>query len=186
MLGLATTLRLDLAIDHAPPGPAGVRERVVLEKRAGESFDHVLLKLLGLALHHRPGLAIEASAGQKYKPDLLLADPDGTVRLWIDCGHVGPPKLAEVLRRNRSADVVVLKATEREARLFARAARRLDRTDRLRLEAFRDGFLAELGALVEDRARLHGEVGGGSIRVSALGRAVESPVVVVPVPGPPT
>lgn len=184
VLGLRTTLRLDLAIDHAPPGPAGVRERVTLEKRAGESADHVLLKLLGFALHHRPGLAIEASADQKYKPDLLLADPDGTVRLWIDCGHVGPHKLAEVLRRNRAAEVVVLKATERQARLFASsAAKRLRATDRLRLEAFRDGFLAELGELVADRGRLEVRVGGEAVRISAEAGTVESPVIAVPLGG---
>ena len=178
---LAATLRLDLAIDHEPPGPAGVRERLVLEQRTGESAGHVLLKLLGFALHYRPGLAVEASAGQKYKPDLLLADPDGTVRLWIDCGHVGPGKLADVLRKNRQAEVVVLKATEREARLFAgSAAKHLERQDRLALEAFRDGFLADLAAVVADRRRLAIEVAGGSVRVAAEGRAVESPIVAVP------
>jgi uncharacterized protein YaeQ len=174
VLGLATRTRLDLALHRDGEGP--VRVRLVLDKRAGESAGHVLLKLLGFALHHRPGLAVEASAGQKYKPDLLLADPDGTVRLWIDCGHVGPRKLAEVLHRNRRAEVVVLKATLREARLFAATAAKVlapalartsaaadrDGAGRLRLEAFRDGFLDDLAALVTDHGLLEVRITGGA------------------------
>ena len=56
---------------------------LVLAKRAGESTAHVLLKAIGYAryLPRYPGLRVEVSIGERYKPDLVLLDDRGEPRI---------------------------------------------------------------------------------------------------------
>ena len=103
--------------------------KIVLESRAGESDRHIALKILSyLLFRDETGglpLVIEQGVGQRHKPDLVATDPEtGRVVLWIDCGQIEVKRLGRIAVANRHARVVVVKATENEARLYARAAER--------------------------------------------------------------
>lgn len=129
------------------------REKIVLESRAGESARHIALKILAYALYKNEAaplpLQIERGVGQRHKPDLVATDPEtGAVHLWIDCGQIEIQRLGRIAAVNRRAAIVVVKTTENEARLYARAAARYlpedpERRGAIRFVGFEDGFLED-------------------------------------------
>jgi len=155
MLGLRLQLQIDLQLDNPAVGAQGVRERVFLLKKRGESLDHVLMKLLAYGLFYSPELKIEVSAEQHYKPDLLRVDERGEPVQWVDCGSTALRKLDRITRRNRKTVIDIVKRTERELRLFKESAdERIDRPERVRYWAFADGFIERLGERVRGRHTL--------------------------------
>lgn len=59
-----------------------------LWQQRGESFEHVLMKALGYAMHadEFPGLEVERSVGLRYKPDIIAIGADGAFDFWGECG----------------------------------------------------------------------------------------------------
>lgn len=148
--------------------------KIVLESRPGESPRHIALKILAyLLFKNETGglpLEIERGVGQRHKPDLVALDPEtGRVRLWIDCGQIEGKRLGRIASANPQARVVVLKATENEARNYARAvARYLPPAGRGASvtcfgfdEAFFDAFLSALRG-TNDVALWRDETNGGA------------------------
>ncbi|HID85990.1 MAG TPA: hypothetical protein EYP55_01255 [Anaerolineae bacterium] len=76
---------------------------VLLVKRAWESEEHVLLKILGFALYlpRYPRLIIEPRMDDRYRPDLVQLDERGRPLFWGECGTVGMAKLRRLARRHR-------------------------------------------------------------------------------------
>lgn len=180
MLGLKLQLVLDVRLHHAALGVSELRERVFLTKKRGESLDHVLMKLLSWLLFYHPGLRIEVSADQHYKPDLVRFDERGAPLQWVDCGQTALKKLDRIARRNRKTLIDIVKPTERELKLFKDAAdSRIARPERVRYFAFRDGFLTELAGLVHGRHEVEATVVGDAeaIELAVDGVQLASPVV---------
>lgn len=101
----------------------GVREKLVLES-GGDLPRHIVLKLLAYLLYRERGaLEIERGVGQRHKPDLVIQNPEtGQPILWIDCGQIETDRLARIVAKNRHTEIVVVKATAREAERYAEAA----------------------------------------------------------------
>ena len=125
------------------------REKMILESGEGESARHIALKILAYVLFRGQAaplpLRIEQDVDQRHKPDLVAADPvTGKTALWIDCGQIEPKRLGRIANVNAGARIVVLKATDAEARVYARAAFRelpYERRGNIRYLGFTDGFL---------------------------------------------
>ena len=106
------------------------REKIVLESRASESPRHIVLKVLGYLLFRDSTntlpLRIEPTdLGQRHRPDLLASEPiTDKPLLWIDCGQIETKRLARIAAANHGARIIVIKQSEREAKLYAEAARR--------------------------------------------------------------
>jgi hypothetical protein len=123
------TFNLIEASDQDDFGDGDGREKIILESRAGESARHIALKILAYLLFRDAPEAegqpvrIEQSVGQRHKPD-LVATESGTDRvlLWIDCGQIETQRLGRIAAKNNGARILVLKPTEREARLYVSAA----------------------------------------------------------------
>lgn len=182
MLHHPATLHLDVTLHNEAAGVVGVHERLVLVKRAGESLGHVLLKLLAWMSFYAPDLRIEVGVAQRHKPDLVRVDEKGRPTFWVDCGSIGVKRLDRIARQNREAEVVVVKATEREARLYLQSARPfLRRPERVRVLGFRPGFVDELGALVHDHAAIVATVLGGPdhLYLEVAGVSLDTPIVVL-------
>lgn len=181
MLDLKLQLVLEVQLHDPARGYPDVRERLFLTKKRGESLDHVLMKLLGWLLFYHPELKVEVSAEQHYKPDLVRFDERGAPLQWIDCGQTSLRKLDRIATRNRKTTIDIVKPTERELRLFKAAAdARIERPERVRFFAFRDGFLDELAGLVQSRHALEAFVDAGprSIELEIDGSArLASPVI---------
>lgn len=123
---------------------AGEREKRVLES-GGDLPRHVVLKLLAYVLYRNQHvLEIERAVGQRHKPDLVALDSTtGQVLLWIDCGQIETDRLGRIVAKNRYAEVVVVKATVREAERYAEVAHKdLERT--ATVLGFDEGFVAGL------------------------------------------
>lgn len=129
------------------------REKRVLESGAGESTRHISLKILAYLLYRGDAaplpLHIELKVGQRHKPDLVALEPEtGRVRLWIDCGQIETERLGRIAVKNPGSRIVVVKSSEHEARLYARAALRDLPEDtghlaRIAFTGFDSGFLAQ-------------------------------------------
>lgn len=85
-------------------------EQVVV-KRAYERPEHVLMKafLWALYLPCYPNLAVEMSAGDRYKPDVVSLRSSGRPRFWGEAGHAGPDKLCSLVRRHRETHFALAK-----------------------------------------------------------------------------
>ena len=86
-----------------------------LWQRAGESYEHVLLKALGYAMFvgRYPELEIERRVGLRYKPDLVALSPDGArgrrFQFWGECGTVTVRKVAWLLKHGDIERLAVFK-----------------------------------------------------------------------------
>lgn len=105
--------------------------RVRLWQRAGESFEHVLMKALGYAMfvNEFPSLEIEQAVGLRYKPDLVarkeesnLVDGVRGFAFWGECGMVSTRKVAWLLKHAGVERLVIFKI-EAGANQFAHELR---------------------------------------------------------------
>jgi uncharacterized protein YaeQ len=174
-------LRLNLDLRLRPADGAEVRTRLFLSKHAGESIEHVLMKLLAYALFYHPGLRVEVPVGQHHKPDLVRTDERGEPVQWIDCGETTLRKLERITRHNRRTRIDIVKPTARALGLYKdHADARLTAPERVRYVAFADGFLGELAARLSGRHTVEVDIAPGlaSIQVTVDGEAVASPVII--------
>ncbi len=86
-------------------------ERLPLYKRAGESYEHVLMKALGYAMFRPayPTLEIERRIGLRYKPDLIALDQVQQIEFWGECGAVSFRKIAWLAKHTRAQRIVIFK-----------------------------------------------------------------------------
>ena len=83
--------------------------KLVLVKKRGESIEHVLTKAVLWALYREryPGLAVEVTVGDVYKPDLVMVAPPPGGRaygperpvFWAEAGKVSEAKWRSLFRR---------------------------------------------------------------------------------------
>jgi hypothetical protein len=61
-----------------------------LWQQRGESYEHVLMKALGYAMHVEefPTLEVERPVGLRYKPDLVAVGANGEFDFWGECGLI--------------------------------------------------------------------------------------------------
>jgi hypothetical protein len=89
--------------------------RVRLWQRAGESYDHVLMKALGYAMfvEEFPTLEIERRVGLRYKPDLVARGGDNGFEyrfsFWGECGQNSVRKTNWLLKHAGVARLVLFK-----------------------------------------------------------------------------
>jgi len=57
--------------------------------------------LWALYLPHYPELTVEISIGDRYKPDVVALDAQGSPVFWGEAGQVGLTKIRSLLRRHR-------------------------------------------------------------------------------------
>lgn len=87
-------------------------KRVRLWQRAGESYEHVLMKALAYAMFaaEYPHLEIEIKVGLRYKPDLIAVDEEnGDFDFWGECGANSLRKTAWILKHTRTKKLVLFK-----------------------------------------------------------------------------
>jgi uncharacterized protein YaeQ len=180
VLSLKLELVLDVRLNHAAAGWRDVRSRLFLAKKQGESLDHVLMKLCAYLLFYHPDLKVEVDASQHYRPDLVRLDERGDPVQWVDCGSTALRKLDRIASKNRKTTIDIVKPTARTLTLFKAAAEaKIERPERVRYFAFRDGFLNDLAAVIRSRHQLEATVLGDceSLEVSVDGQPFSSPIV---------
>ena len=86
-------------------------ERLTLYKRAGESYEHVLMKALGYVMFRPtyPKLEIEQRIGLRYKPDLVALSDTNEIEFWGECGAVSFRKIAWLAKHSSAQRIVIFK-----------------------------------------------------------------------------
>lgn len=94
--------------------------RVRLWQRAGESYEHILMKALGYAMfvEKYPRLEIEVKIGLRYKPDLIARGEDGEFEFWGECGANSIRKTTWILKHTRTKKFVLFKIGQNTAQLL--------------------------------------------------------------------
>lgn len=75
--------------------------QLVLIKKDKERIEHVWMKALLWALYlpDYPAVQVEVGIGDRYKPDLVARDAEGSPIFWGEAGQVGVQKVESLLRR---------------------------------------------------------------------------------------
>ncbi len=84
---------------------------IVLIKKRLESAQHVYMKafLWALYIEEYPGLIVEKSIGDRYKPDLVALNGEGRPRFWGEAGATRGSKVRSILRRYPGTRLVLAK-----------------------------------------------------------------------------
>jgi len=85
--------------------------QVIFVKKTNESSEHVLMKALLWALYlpDYPELTVEISIGDRYKPDVVALDAQGSPAFWAEAGQVGVDKIQSLVRRHRRTHFAIAK-----------------------------------------------------------------------------
>jgi len=174
-------LNVDLSVNDYDRNLFETR-KLVLELRENEGMGHIALKVLAMALYFDAKLQVEpAFEDEKYKPDLLLRGDDGRPALWIECGQCRVQKLDKVTFRHYDARVVMIRATEREARdIAARCAGEVRRLDAITFVGFDSGFVDALSDTLMGRNDIIAIISGGSLQVVAGGATLTTRIHLTP------
>jgi hypothetical protein len=154
------TWHVDLLVNDEGAGVWGREHSLTLHKLAGESRDHVVLKLCGaLCVAHATGpgdrLRVEAPLRVVgYKPDVVVVDAGERPTAWVECGDVSVHKL-DRLTRALGGDIVVqvFKNGLKPARELARALTAMARPERVVVIGMEPGGIAALGEALQPRSR---------------------------------
>ena len=82
-----------------------------LWQQRGESYEHVLMKALGYAMHIQefPSLEVERGVGLRYKPDLIAFASDGSFDFWGECGLITIRKAVWVAKHSGAKRLTIFK-----------------------------------------------------------------------------
>ena len=86
-------------------------KQLVLIKKRYEKSTHVLMKafLWALYLPRYPNLIVEIPLSDRYKPDVVALNAEGSAIFWGEAGSVGTRKIRSLLRRYRSTHFAMAK-----------------------------------------------------------------------------
>ena len=115
----------------------------------------MILKLVGFILFNDYNPDVEKNIGWKYKPDLIAYNKKGDVVLWVECADVTVKKIHRVLKKFKSAKVVILKFTQREAeQYYSFFEEKGTYPENLSTIGFDEEFIDELCNNVKDRIHI--------------------------------
>jgi hypothetical protein len=133
--------------------------KVTVGQRENESNAHVMLKLFGYLMFHRPRLHIEAKLHNDnipFEPDLVELNYEMQPVLWIECGDCGITKLNKLAVKVPDAEIWVLKRSSSEARNLLDAMHRADlRRGRYHLAALDSAMFEEACGLLKNRNQVY-------------------------------
>lgn len=171
-------LNVDLSVNDYDRNLFEVR-KLVLELRENEGMRHLVLKILAMALYFDRKLQVEPSMDdeERFEPDLLLRSDDYRPLLWVECGQCRVQKLDKVTFRHYDAKVIMMKATEREARDIAtRCKGEVRRIQAIEFVGFDPGFVEAVGETLTGRNDIIAIISGDDLQVVAGGTTLQTKV----------
>ena len=161
-LGIRRQLIIDITLNNLNTGHFGIEHRLFLEKKAGESAQHVVMKFLSWLILFRPGLVVERSVGEHYKPDLVRLRPNGDVSDWIDCGQTSLTKLSSIVARHRETQFTIVKSKPSALRhYYQRAVARKKTLEAIQYLSFQSPGINPICAALRKRHKIVATVGEG-------------------------
>ena len=156
-------LRCDLHVN-------GGARKLVLVPGIQETDEHLAMKLAAYLLFWDLEPIVEASAkhpalaSQEFIPDLMALDETGAIKLWVGCGKVTMHKMGKLSRRHPGARLVVMRASEREARrLRGDMEDKVDRQASVEVLAWPQTSFKEWLQALQERTEVYGDAGGRTL-----------------------
>lgn len=138
--------------------------KLLLVPKPEEKLDHLALKLAAYTMFHQEEPIVEPSSehpallGFDLKPDVMVLDEAGEIKIWIECGPASLNKLDKVTRRFTQARIVVLKAQPREAlRQRDEVTGEIRHGTKIEIWAWPDGMFQNWLGAVEEKSEVFGE-----------------------------
>lgn len=142
----------------------GGKRRLVMARGPEETWEHVALRLASCALFWPLEPKVEISpkhpalGGIEFRPDFVALNAAGEVGMWGECGNVSLNKLDKLTRRFPGARIVVLKASEREARrMRSDLEDGVERQGRIEIRGFQEADFSVWRQAVDEKVELFGE-----------------------------
>jgi uncharacterized protein YaeQ len=132
-----------------------------------ESPEHLVARLLALALEYRPGIAFSPGGiSNGDEPAVAVRDPSGRYQLWVDVGAPAPERLH---RAAKAAEEVAVYTVRNGRRLADRlTGRGIHRATQIRLAELPRAVVEGIAKLLERRLPLTLTVSGGEL-LAAVG-----------------
>lgn len=158
-------VRCDLMINDG-------KRRLILVPHDSELPEHVALRLAANVLFwdDEPSAELSAKhpalADQEFKPDCIALDASGGIKLWVECGRTTANKLDKITKRYGGARIIVLVASEWDARKMREVVDdKVTRGSLLEIWSFKAAeFKLWVGAMRED-TYVMGEAHGRSLNL---------------------
>ena len=127
--------------------------RVRLWQRAGESYEHILMKALGYAMFvgEYPNLEIEVKIGLRYKPDLIAIGSAGNFEFWGECGANSIRKTHWILKHTRTEKLVLFKIGQNVEQLIKQLRAEIPAKYRLGGRLTLINFVSDIAGLTAER-----------------------------------
>ncbi|MEY4863356.1 MAG: hypothetical protein RLZ51_1451 [Pseudomonadota bacterium] len=174
----ATVHKLDLSIADIDRGVYGDHS-LTLALHPSETAERMMLRVLAFILHADADLRFGPGLSSEGEADLLLSDPTGRIRLWVE---VGLPESKWIRKAASQADAVsVLAYGGHKAEVWWRAQQAdLERFDALEVILIAPEQSAALAALAARTMRLQATVQEGQVWVSASDDPGKAAVLIEP------
>lgn len=149
-----------------------LQRRFLLQAAEGELAWHIALKLIAIILWMEHAPQAEVGIGWHYKPDVVVRDAEGKVRLWGDCGNIAVRKIVRVASWLPQEGVLhILRRGRRDARQLSDSLRGKGHDyARVRITAFDDGFVDELAASLDTTNRIEAQCHGPDLTLAVSNR----------------
>ena len=127
--------------------------RIRLWQRAGESYEHILMKALGYAMFvgEYPNLEIEVKVGLRYKPDLIAVGVAGDFQFWGECGANSIRKTRWILKHARTEKLVLFKIGQNVEQLIKQLRAEIPAKYRLGGRLILINFVSDIAGLTAGR-----------------------------------
>lgn len=174
----ATVHKLDLSIADIDRGVYGDHS-LTLALHPSETAERMMLRVLAFILHADPDLRFGPGLSSEGEADLLLTDPTGRIRRWIE---VGLPESKWIRKAASQADAVsVLAYGGHKAEVWWRTQQPdLERFEKLDVSVVMPEQSTALAALAERTMRLQATVQEGQVWVSSQDDTHRAPVMLEP------
>lgn len=150
----------------------GGSRRALIAAKEEETPEHIALRLTAAIIFFNLEPALEtgpsdpAVADIGFLPDLMVADGEGGVAVWIECGNVAVNKLVKVARRIRSGRLVILKeSVEAGRRLREVIKKEVSKGEKVEVWAWPKEDFSRWTAAIAESNYIFGEASDASLNL---------------------
>lgn len=167
----ATIFRFELNLSDVDRGVYDALELRVA-RHPSETDEHMVTRVLAMALEHREGLAFGRGISTPEDPALSAPGEHGTIALWVEIGHPAPERLHKITKQ--ADDVAVYTHKDPAGLLADLGSGKVHRGDEVRVVAFETAFVARLVETLDRKNQWEVLRNEGSLYVTIAGTVLET------------
>jgi uncharacterized protein YaeQ len=169
----STIYNFDLALADSD---RGVYEDLAIRaaQHPSESEEYFVTRVLAYCLEYEEGIAFSKGISDGDEPAIVLRDPAGRYKLWVE---VGAPDAARLHKAAKTAERVAVYAVKDPGSLLRRlAGERIHRASEIPIWSFDRQLVDELVRLLDRRMKLSLSVAGRELYLDVAGKTFSGPL----------